>query len=495
MKMLVGSGWVDAADGRTMDIINPATGTFIDTVPSASPADVTKAIDTAAAAQPAWAELTVRERVEKLRRFADLVLEQRLNLGKILSLESGKPYLAEAVWEFDSVAYVFEGACEVAKHQYGKSMPIGVEPGYDDDIQFTVNEPLGVIACIIPFNFPPAIWSFKAGAALAAGNAIVVKAPEQNPMAVLRCHELLVEAGVPAEVVQILTGPGETTGAALVSDPRVASINFTGSSETGVSIAKAAAGNLTGYQFELGGNDALIICADADLDLAVSESADKSRNSGQACSAAKRFIVHNSIKEAFVQRLIDERLKPLVLGDPMEESTTMGPLISDAAAKGVEDQVSTTVDAGATVVLGGNRSGAFYEPTVLTDVTPDMDIAQDMEVFGPVWPVIGFDTVDEAIDIANGSHYGLGGGVITRDMRTAFKVVRGLKTGHVAVNGSGGFRAAELPFGGGQKMSGNSRESLSAVMSEVTQRKSVILRYILSDTEHPEDEVKHGYLA
>jgi acyl-CoA reductase-like NAD-dependent aldehyde dehydrogenase len=495
MKMLVGSGWMDAADGKTMDIINPATGSFIDTVPSASPADVTKAVDTALAAQPAWAALTVRERVGKLRRFAELVLEKRLELGKILSLESGKPYLAEAVWEFDSVAYVFEGACEVAKHQYGKSMPIGVEPGYDDDIQFTIHEPLGVIACIIPFNFPPAIWSFKAGAALAAGNAIVVKAPEQNPMAVLRCHELLVEAGVPAGVVQILTGPGETTGAALVSDPRVASINFTGSSETGVSIARAAAGSLTGYQFELGGNDALIICADADLDLAVSESGDKARNSGQACSAAKRFLVHNSIKDEFVQRLIDERLKPLVLGDPMDETTTMGPMISDAAAKGVEDQVSSTVDAGATVVFGGSRNGAFYEPTVLTDVKPDMDIARDMEVFGPVWPVIGFDTVDEAIEIANGSSYGLGGGVITRDMRNAFKVVRGLKTGHVAVNGSGGFRAAELPFGGGQKKSGNSRESLSAVMSEVTQRKSVILRYVLSDTENPEDEVKHGYLA
>ena len=495
MKMLVGAGWADASDGKTMDIVNPATGTFIDTVPSATAEDVTRAVDTAVAAQPAWAALTVRERVARLRAFAESVLANRLELGKILSLESGKPYLAEAVWEFDSVAYVFEGACEVAKHHYGTSMPLGVEPGYDEDIQFTINEPLGVIACIIPFNFPPAIWSFKAGAALAAGNAIVVKAPEQNPMALLRCHELLVEAGIPAEVVQILTGDGEVVGGTLVADPRVASVNFTGSSETGVSIARRAAENLTGYQFELGGNDPLIICADADLDLAVSESGDKTRNSGQACSAAKRFIVHNSVKDEFVQRLIEERLKPLVLGDPMDPETTMGPLISDAAAKGVEDEVNQTVAAGATLTYGGKRDGAFFEPTVLTDVTPEMDIARDLEVFGPVYPIIGFDTVDEAIEIANGSHYGLGGGVITEDIRTAFKVVRGLKTGHVAVNGSGGFRAAELPFGGGQKKSGNSRESLSAVMSEVTQRKSVILRYVLSDKENPEDEVKHGYLA
>lgn len=483
-----------AADREVIEVLNPATGEIVGTTRAATAEDVDRAIDIAAAAQPAWAALRVRERVAMLREFAKLVRERRLELGRILSLESGKPYLAEAVWEFDSVAYVFEVACDVAMHHYGQSMPIGTEPGFDEDIQFTLHEPLGVIACIIPFNFPAALWSFKVAAALAAGNTIVVKPPTVNPLAVLEMHAILREVGIPAEVAPYVTGRGSVVGDVLARSPKIASINFTGSTATGVSIATSAAENLTPYQFELGGNDALIICADADLDLAVSESGDKSRNSGQACSASKRFIVHNSIKEEFTKRLIEERLRPLVLGDPMQESTTMGPLISVSAAQGVERQVDEAVQQGAKVVFGGHRDGAFYEPTVLTDVTPDMDIATDLEVFGPVWPIIGFDTLDEAIAIANNSKYGLGGGVITRDIRDAFKVVRELKTGHVAVNASGGFRAAELPFGGGKKASGNSRESMAAVMDEVTQSKSVILRYVLSDAK-PADEVKHGFVA
>jgi acyl-CoA reductase-like NAD-dependent aldehyde dehydrogenase len=481
MKMLVGQSFVDASDGGTNDIVNPATGKVVDTVPEATKQDVARAIDTAIAGQKEWAKRPVRERCKLLRKFAEVVVERRLELGKILSLESGKPYLAEAVWEFDSVAYVFEGACEVAKHQYGKSMPLGIEPGYDDDIQFTLHEPLGVIACIIPFNFPPAIWSFKVAAALAAGNAVVVKAPTFNPLGVIKCHEILVEVGVPAAVVQLLTGGGSSVGGQLVSDPRIASVNFTGSTATGVSIAKSVAANLTGCAFELGGNDPFILCADGDVDLAVSEAGDKSRNSGQACTAAKRFIVHNSLKDIFAKRLIEERLKKLVIGDPMDSKTTMGPLISESAAKGIEDQVHLTLKQGAKLIYGGKRNGAFFEPTVLTNVSPEMDIAKGMEVFGPVWPIIGFDTVDEAIEIANGSRYGLGSGVITSDMGTAFKIAKALSTGHVAINGSGGFRAAELPFGGGKKASGNSRESLAAVMSEVTQQKSIILRYVLNE--------------
>ena len=245
-------------------------------------------------------------------------------------------------------------------------------------------------------------------------------------------------------------------------------------------IAKNAASNLTHYEFELGGNDALIICADADIDLAVAESGDKSRNSGQACSAAKRFIVHNSIKEEFTTRLIADRLSILKLGNPMDPETTMGPVITEDAAIGVEKHIQHAVSQGAKIAFGGKRNGAFVEPTVLIDVTREMDIAKDDEVFGPVWPIIGFDTLEEAIEIANNTKYGLGGGVITRDMPTAFRVVREMKSGHVAVNASGGFRAAELPFGGGKAASGNSRESMATVMSMVTKKKSVILRYVLN---------------
>lgn len=479
MKMLAGKEFVNASDKAVQNVVNPATQEVIGTVPGATKEDVKRAIETAVEGQKEWAGRTVRERTGLLKKFAGMVMERRQELGEILAKESGKPYMKEAVWEFDSVAYVFEGSCEVAKHYYGKTMPIGTEPGYDSDIQFTIHEPLGVIACIIPFNFPPAIWSFKVAAALAAGNAVIVKAPSYNPMAVLKLHEMLVEAGVPASVVQVLTGSGAKIGDWLVNDGRIASVNFTGSTEVGVSIAKAAANHLTAYQFELGGNDPFIVYEDADMDLAVKEAGDQCRNNRQCCTGSKRFLIHNSKKEEFVSRLISEYLEKEVIGDPMDPEVTMGPMISERAAKGVEEQVNLTVSQGAKIVYGGKRSGAFYQPTILIDVTPDMDIARDMEVFGPVWPVIGFDTMEEAVEIANSSVYGLGGGVFSRDIKTCMKTAKALKTGHIAINGSGNFRAAELPFGGGKPMSGNSRESLSAVMDEVTQSKSIVLRYVL----------------
>lgn len=479
MKMLVGQDFAEAGDKAVMQVINPADGQVLDIVPSATKEDVLRAIDTAVDGQREWGARTVRERTKLLKSFSDAVLQRRKELGEILAKESGKPYEAEAVWELDSVAYVFEGACEVAKHYYGKTMPLGTEPGYDHDIQFTIHEPLGVIACIIPFNFPPAIWSFKVAAALAAGNAVIVKAPSSNPLTILKLHEMLVEAGIPASVVQCITGSGTRVGDWLVDDSRIASVNFTGSAQVGVSIAQRIAPHLTAYQFELGGNDPFIVFEDADLDLAVKEAGDQCRNNRQCCTGSKRFIIHDSLKERFIEKLTVEYLSKEVMGDPMDPKTTMGPMISEKAAKGVEQQVSLTVSQGARIVYGGKRRGAFHEPTVLADVTADMDIAKDMEVFGPVWPVIGFETFEEAISIANNSVYGLGGGVFSQNIKTCMKAAKALKTGHVAINGSGNFRAAELPFGGGKHMSGNSRESLAAVMDEVTQSKSIVLRYVL----------------
>lgn len=481
MNMYIDGKWMPSSDGRTLEVVDPASGAVVDTVPRATREDVTHAIDSAVVAQKAWVKIPLRERCKMLRRFAALVMERRLELGRILSQETGKPYMAEAVWEFDSVSYVFECACDIAMHHYGKTLPIATEPGYEDDVQFTVNEPLGVIACIVPFNFPVALWAFKAGAALAAGNAIVVKAPSQDPLAVLKLHEILTEVGMPAGVAQCLTGSGSEAGDWLVDDPRIAMVNFTGSAATGVSIAKTAAKHLTSYEFELGGNDPFIVCEDGDLELALKEAGDKARNAGQCCSAAKRFIIHNSLKEEFARRLVKEYLEPLVLGDPMDPETTMGPVISERAAKGIEEQVQKTLDQGATLYYGGKRRGAFFDATVLTDVTADMDIAKDMEVFGPVWPILGFDTVEEAVALANLTNYGLSSGVFTRDMKTAARFCREIQAGYVTVNGSGGFRAAELPFGGGKKLSGNSRESLMTMMDDVTQKKSIILRYILAE--------------
>lgn len=478
--MIINGKKVEAADGKTLDIVNPANLQVIDTVPSATAKDVTEAVDGAVKAQEAWANLPVRERCIILRRFADLVMERRLELGELLAKEAGKPYMKEAVWELDSVAYVYRGACDVALHYYGATMPIGTEPGYDDDLQLTIHEPLGTIACIVSYNFPPAIWAFKTAAALAAGNTIVVKAPSYDPMTLLVLHEMLHEAGVPDGVAQCITGKGALVGDLLVDDPRISCVNFTGSTEAGLSIAQTAAKHLTDYKFELGGNDPFIVFADADMDLVVKEAEDQARNNRQCCTGSKRFIIHNSLKDEFIKRLSTE-LSKLVIGDPMDEMVNMGPMIAERAAKQVEDQVNHTVSQGAKVVCGGVRNGAFYAPTILDSVTPEMDIARDMEVFGPVWPVIGFDTKEEAIEIANNTEYGLGGGLFSKNIYTCIQTAKKLKTGHIAINGSGNFRAAELPFGGGKKMSGNSRESLSRVMDEVTQTKSIVFRYAFNE--------------
>lgn len=478
MEMLINGKWTPSADGATIEITNPYTGEHLDTVPKATKQDVDYAVEQAVAGQKEWNRKIIRERASILRRYLELLKRDRDELAKLLTLETGKPVF-DSYGEIDSVYMTFESSIEVVKHHYGKTMPMGIEGGYEDDLQVTIHEPLGVIACIVPFNFPAALWAFKAGPALMAGNAIVVKPATSNPLTVLKLMGLLVEAGVTPTAVQCVTGRGEQVGNWLCENPLLAQVNMTGGVKAGIEIAKKAAEHLTTYKFELGGNDPLIICADCDMDLAVNEAGDKTRNAGQCCSGAKRFIVHNSIKEEFVNRLIEERLKTVKTGDLMDMETDFGVLISEDAAKRVEEQVNFTIAQGAKLVYGGHRKGAFYEPTVLVDVTPDMDIAKDMEVFGPVFPIIGFDTLEEAIEIAENSNYGLSSGVITENLKDAMMVAGALRAGMVAVNGSGGFRAQELPFGGGKKMSGNSRECLSSVLEEVTQEKSVIFRYAM----------------
>ncbi len=478
MDMLINGQQTKARSGEVLEIVNPCTGELLDTVPSAGKEEVDFAIESAAEGQKDWARVRVRDRGAILTKFTELVRRDRDELAEILTLETGKP-IFDSYGEIDSVIHTFTGSVEIVKHHYGKTMPMGIEGGYDDDLQVTIHEPLGVIACIVPFNFPAALWAFKAGPALAAGNAIIVKPASYNPLCVLRLMNLLAEAGVDKRVVQCVTGPGAVIGNWIVEHPLTAQVNLTGGVAAGKEIARRAAENLTDYKFELGGNDPLIIMPDCDMDLAVNEAGDKTRNAGQCCSGAKRFIVHNSIKEEFVNRLIEERLKTVVTGDLLDIKTDFGTLISEKAAIEVERQIAHTVGQGAKIIYGGHRNGAFFEPTVLADVTPDMDIAKDMEVFGPVFPIIGFDTLDEAIEIAEGSSYGLSSGIITNDFQDAMKVAASLRSGMVAVNGSGGFRAQELPFGGGKKMSGNSRECLSSVLEEVTQEKSIIFRYAM----------------
>lgn len=432
MKMLINGNWTDSSDGEIIEVTNPYDGSFLDTVPSATKEDVDRAIEEAVAAQKKWNRVIIRERAKILRKYLELLEEHREDLAKTLTLETGKP-VYDSYGEIDSVYMTFESAIEIVKHHYGKTMPMGIEGGYDDDLQVTVHEPLGVIACIVPFNFPAALWAFKAGPALMAGNAIVVKPATSNPLTVLKLMGLLIEAGVTPGVVQCITGRGATVGNWISENPFIAQLNLTGGVEAGKEIARHAAENLTPYKFELGGNDPLIICADCDMDLAVNEAGDKTRNAGQCCSGAKRFIVHESIKDVFVKRLIEERLKTVKEGDLMDIHTDFGVLISEKASEEVERQVQHTIAQGAKLVYGGVRRGAYYMPTVLDNCTKEMDICRNMEIFGPVFPVFTFRTLDEAIEIAETSDYGLSSGVITNNLQDAMKVAASLRTGMVAV--------------------------------------------------------------
>jgi succinate-semialdehyde dehydrogenase/glutarate-semialdehyde dehydrogenase len=476
-KMIIGGKRVDASDGATIDVVNPATGRTVDTVPAATKDDVDRAVAAARAAQKEWAKLPLHARGAVLKRFVDLALAHKEELARLLSMETGKP-IVEARNEIDNIPTLFGGFVERAKHFYGEVIPEGTEPGTERTLQIVTREPVGVVVCIIPFNFPCDLFDQKVAPALIMGNAAIVKPSTDNPLTLIRLCELLIEAGVTPGAISILTGRGATVGSWLCSHQGVDFISLTGSTEVGVQTAEVAAKLLTPSALELGGNDAFIVLEDGDVDLAVEETMfGRFYNTGQVCCASKRFLVHNARKAEFADKLV-KRLGKLVQGDPLDEKTTIGCLISEKAAIGVEEQVNRTVEQGGKIVLGGKRHGAFYEPTVLVDVPKDSDVAKDMEIFGPVAPIIGFDTLEEAVEIANASIFGLSGAVFSTDIGKALKVARALACGGAVVNGCSFFRSCEMPFGG-YKMSGVGNEGIMCSLEEVTRLKTIVLKNAL----------------
>jgi succinate-semialdehyde dehydrogenase/glutarate-semialdehyde dehydrogenase len=476
-KMIIGGKKVDARGGATIDVINPANGTVVDTVPNAAAEDVDEAVAKAIAGQKVWGAVPLHERGRILRRFVEIALSKKEELASLLSRETGKP-IREARAEIGNIPALFEGFVEKAKHLYGEAIPAGTEPGTEATLQITVREPVGVVACVIPFNFPVDLFGQKIAPALIAGDAAIVKPSTENPLTLIRLCELLIEAGVPDGAIEIVTGPGSTVGSRLCANPGIGVISLTGSTVVGIETMRAAAANLTPCALELGGNDAFIVLEDGDVDLAVEETIfGRTYNTGQVCCASKRFLIHNSVKAEFTEKIV-ARLKQLVQGDPADEKTTVGCLISEKAAKTVEEQVAKTVAQGAKIVAGGVRNGAFYAPTVLGDVTRTMDVAVDMEIFGPVIPIIGFDSDEEAVDIANASSFGLSGNVFSRNINRAMKVARAMECGGVVVNGCSFFRSCEMPFGG-YKMSGIGNEGIACTLDEVTQVKTVVLKNVL----------------
>lgn len=478
MKMIINGKPVGASNGAVIEITNPATNKLIDTVPNATKEDIDLAVTKATEGQKAWVKVPVHKRADILYKFLDLVEENKETLARTLSQETGKP-ITEARGEIANIPIAFKAFIEKAKHLYGDIIPPGIEAGQDHNVLLTVREPLGVIACVIPFNFPCDLFDQKVAPALMAGNAAIVKPPHQNPLTLCMLTQMLVEAGVTDGAIQVVTGWGAEAGSWLCSHLGVHAITLTGSTKVGIETARTAAAHLTHIALELGGNDAFIVCEDGDVDLSVEEMIwGRMYNTGQVCCASKRFIIHNSRKEEFTKKAV-ERIKKIKLGDPADPETQLGCLVSEQAAVSVEDQVNLTVSQGGRIVLGGYRNGAFYDATVIADVPKTADVAKDMEIFGPVVPVIGFDTLEEAIEIANSSMFGLCGCIFTADFKKAFQTAGRLECGGVVINGASFFRSFEMPFGG-YKYSGIGREGVLSTYEEVTQVKTIVLKNILA---------------
>ncbi len=477
MKMFINGAAVDASDGATLEVINPATGQLIDTVPAATAEDVANAVAAAKAAQKEWAKVPVHERADIMMKFLELVERDKEKLARMLSDETGKP-ITEARGEIANIPISFKAFSERAKHLYGEVVPAGTEAGQEKNIMFTQREPLGVVVCVIPFNFPCDLFDQKVAPALLSGNAAIVKPSTDNPLTLCMLTQLLDEAGVTPGAIEIVTGRGSTVGNELCENPDVDLVTFTGSTSVGIQTAENCAKNLTHAALELGGNDAFIVMADADIDLATDEIIwGRMYNTGQVCCASKRFLVQRDVVDEFTKKAI-EKISALKCGMPADEDTQVGCLISEKAARGVEEQVNLTIEQGGTLLLGGKRDGAFFEPTVIGDVPATADVAIDMEIFGPVVPIIPFDTEEEAIEIANASKFGLSGCVFTKDMKTALRVCNALECGGTVINGASFYRAFEQPFGG-YKYSGIGTEGVMSTFDEMTHTKSVILKNIL----------------
>lgn len=477
MRNLVNGKEIDSTDGQAIEVRNPANNQLIATVPSSTEEDVDYCVKCAVEAQKGWAETPLHERGRILEKFITLVERDAETLAMTLCRETGKP-IREARAEIANTRTFVSAYIERAKHLYGITIPEGNEPGQEGTIQYTIRQPIGVVACIIPFNFPCDLFGQKVPSALIMGNAVIVKPSTYNPLTLHKYCLLLKEAGIPDGVINCLSGEGPIVGQALARHKGVHLVSVTGSTAVGMETMATASQNLTHVMLELGGNDAFILDKDGDLDLAVNELVwGRLYNTGQVCCASKRFLVHNSIKDEFTKKVI-ARISRMRVGDPMNENTEIGCLINEKASERVEEQVRTTLKQGARIAFGGRRNGAYFEPTVLVDVTKDMDVMKDMEIFGPVIPICGFDNIDEAIEIANQSSFGLCGNIITNDMNNAFKVANKLEVGGAIINGASFFRSAEMPFGG-WKHSGIGNEGISTTLQEMSRIKTIVLKNVL----------------
>jgi len=458
--------WVDADDGAKVDVTNPASHAVLGTVPRCGANETRRAIEAAKKAFPAWAAKPAKERGKILRKWADLMMANAEDLGKLMTAEQGKP-LAEAKGEVGYAASFYEWFAEEGRRVYGDMIPSGTP----DKRLFALRQPVGVVGAITPWNFPAAMITRKAGAALAAGCTFVVKPAESTPYSALAQAALAIRAGVPPGVFNVITGKASAIGGELTSNPLVAKITFTGSTEIGKLLMSQCASTVKKISLELGGNAPFIVFDDADLDAAVlGAMASKYRNTGQTCVCANRLLVQDGVYDAFVAKLV-EATRKMRVGNGLDGPTEQGPLIDGKAVEKVEEHIADALAKGAKIVLGGKRhalGGSFFEPTILTGVTPAMKVARE-ETFGPVAPVFRFKTEAEAIHMANDTEFGLAAYFYTRDLARSWRVAEALEYGIVGLN-TGIISCEEAPFGG-WKESGVGREGSKYGILDYTEMK------------------------
>ncbi len=470
-RALIGGQWLEAVSGATHGVVNPATREPIGTVPDMGVAETRMAIEAASRAFPAWAALTARERAAVLRRWFELLMANQEDLATLMTAEQGKP-LAEARGEIAYGAAFIEWFAEEGKRLYGD-----VIPTHQSDRRLLVlRQPVGVVAAITPWNFPLAMITRKAGPALAAGCTIVVKPASQTPYSALAAAALAVRAGIPAGVLNVVTGvDAAAIGGELTANPAVRKVTFTGSTAVGKKLMTQCAGTVKKLTMELGGNAPFIVFEDADLDAAVAGAiASKYRNSGQTCVCANRLLVQAPVYDAFARKLV-HAVAQLRVGDGLKGPTDQGPLIDTGALEKVEQHIADAVAKGARVALGGRRhalGGTFFEPTVLTGVTPAMRVARE-ETFGPIAPLFRFETEQDAIRMANDTEFGLAAYFYTRDLARSWRVAEALEYGMVGLN-TGIFSTEVAPFGG-LKESGIGREGSKYGILDYTELKFVCI--------------------
>lgn len=468
MEMYIGTKWVSAAE--TIAVHNPFDGSLVDTVPNAGPAEVEAALAGAARGAGIMAALTARERARILHQTAELLAARKEDFARLITQESGK-VIGEARVEVARATETLTLSAEEAGRISGETLPLDAAPGGEGKFGFTLRVPCGVVVAITPFNFPLNLLCHKVGPALAAGNAVIAKPPSDTPLTALKFTGLLLEAGLPPEGIQCITGSGAAVGAKLCADPRVRKISFTGSRDVGEQICRVA--GIKKVTLELGANAPLIIMPDADLDLVARAVAVSGyANAGQVCISTQRVLVSDRVHGDFIDAL-KPRVEAITAGDPLAEATQMGPMIRRDDALRVERWIHEAVDGGARLVTGGSRQGNLLAPSLVAEVAPGMRLSCE-ELFGPAVALTRFDTLEEAIALANDSRYGLSAGIFTRNLDWAMKFVRQVQSGNLMVNWGTQWRADLMPYGG-LKESGTGKEGPRYAIREMTEIKTVVM--------------------